>query len=59
MLAGRGLALLPGEWPVGEDVFRKDDVLPCGHIFLLWHSIVDRLELGPECLVVLIKCRVL
>ena len=44
---------------MGEDVSREDDVVPCGHIFLLWRAIVDRLKLGPESLVILVKCRVL
>ena len=53
------MVLWPGERPVGEDVFREDDVVPCGHIVLLWRAIVDQLELGPESLVILVKCRVL
>ena len=44
---------------MGDDVFRKDDVMPCGHIFLLWQSGVDCLEAGSECMVLLVECRVL
>ena len=40
-------------------VLRKDDVMPCGHIFLLWQSGVDCLEAGSECMVLLVECRVL
>ena len=42
-----------------DDVFREDDVVPCGHIVLLWRTVVDLLELGPERVVILVKCRVL
>ena len=60
LLAGRCLVLWPPcERPVGEDVFRKEDVMPCGHILQLWRSVVDRLEAGAECLIVLVKNRVL
>ena len=59
MLAGRCLVLCPGEGPMCDDVFREDDVVPCGHIVLLWRTVVDLLELGPERVVILVKCRVL
>ena len=42
-----------------DDVFRENVVVPCGHIVLLWRTIVDQLELGPECVVILVKFRVL
>ena len=44
---------------MGEDVFRKYDVMPCGHIVLLWQSVVDCLEAGSECMVLLVECRLL
>ena len=44
---------------MGDDVFREDDVVPCGHIFLLWQSVVDCLEAWPECMVFLVECRML
>ena len=44
---------------MGDDVFREDDVVPCGHIVWLWRTIVDQLELGPECVVLLVECLVL
>ena len=53
------MIFLPSEWPVGEDVFRKEDVMPCGHMLLLWRSVVDRLEAGAECVVVLVEYRML
>ena len=59
MLACRGLVLWPGERPVCDNVLRKDDVVPCGHIFLLWQSGVDCLEAGSECMVLLVECRLL
>ena len=59
MLAGCCLVLCPGEGPMCDDVFREDDVVPRGHIVWLWRAIVDQLELGPEGVVSLVKCRVL
>ena len=44
---------------MGDDVFRKDDVMPCGHIIRLWQSVVGCLETGTECMIGLVKYRVL
>ena len=44
---------------MGDDVLREDDVVPCGHVILLWQAGVCCLELGSKCLVLLVGCRML